>query len=59
MQQKPTRILSEAELTLLQDYSWEKTVQNFTNQMQVYHAGIKEVQTKLGGRFGRGVSNAV
>ena len=40
MQQKPTRILSEAELTLLQDYSWEKTVQNFTNQMQVYHAGI-------------------
>lgn len=47
MQQKPTRILSEAELTLLQDYSWEKTVQNFTNQMQVYHAGIKEVQTKL------------
>ncbi len=39
--------LSDAELKLLQDYSWESTIQNFMNHMQVYNAGIKEIKTKL------------
>ena len=46
-EKKPLNTLSEAELMLLQDYSWESTIQNFMNQMQVYNAGIKEIKTKL------------
>ena len=48
MQGKKTlNTLSEEELMLLQDYSWESTIQNFMNHMQVYNAGIKEIKTKL------------
>lgn len=46
-EKKPLNTLSEEELMLLQDYSWESTIQNFMNHMQVYNAGIKEIKTKL------------